>query len=202
MKEPGLPAEGADPRADGLVQRPRDRSANIDWRQADASKLKFRQDPGPQNALGLVRIDMPNEHGVYMHDTPMKPLFNQRGRAFSAGCVRVQDVFTLAEWVAKYETGWDQPGRAQDVIATRPGARPHLTRPLPVYFTYITAWAEPDGRIVFRPDIYSRDGVRDLIASARARSRGRARRRAGRWRPDVPAGSSSGRAISGGTSRW
>ena len=44
---------------------------------------------------------MPNEHGVYMHDTPMKPLFNQRGRAFSAGCVRVQDVFTLAEWVAQ-----------------------------------------------------------------------------------------------------
>ena len=68
-------------------------STNIDWRQADASKIKFRQDPGPQNALGLVRLDMPNEHGVYMHDTPMKPLFNQRGRAFSAGCVRVQDVF-------------------------------------------------------------------------------------------------------------
>ena len=46
---------------------------------------------------------MPNEHGVYMHDTPMKQLFGSRGRAFSAGCVRVQDVFTLAEWVARYE---------------------------------------------------------------------------------------------------
>jgi murein L,D-transpeptidase YcbB/YkuD len=91
-------------------------SASIDWRQADVAKIKFRQDPGPQNALGLVRLDMPNEHGVYMHDTPMKPLFGQRGRAFSAGCVRVQDVFTLAEWVARYEPGWGQQGRAQEII--------------------------------------------------------------------------------------
>ena len=53
---------------------------------------------------------MPNSEGVYMHDTPMKPLFNQRGRAFSAGCVRVQDVFALAEWVARYEPGWSIPG--------------------------------------------------------------------------------------------
>jgi len=139
-------------------------SANIDWRQADVNKIKFRQDPGPQNALGLVRLDMPNEHGVYMHDTPMKPLFGQRGRAFSAGCVRVQDVFTLAEWVAKYEPGWNQPGRAQAIIDAGQPVDLVLTRPVPVYFAYITAWAELDGRVVFRPDIYSRDGLRDLIA--------------------------------------
>jgi murein L,D-transpeptidase YcbB/YkuD len=138
---------------------------NIDWRQVDAAKLRFRQDPGPQNALGLVRLDMPNEHGVYMHDTPMKPLFNQRGRAFSAGCVRVQDVFTLAEWVARYEVGWEQPGRAQEVLNGGNALDLNLTRPVPVYFTYITAWAEPTGAIQFRPDIYGRDGVRDLVAS-------------------------------------
>ena len=139
--------------------------SNIDWRQVDANRLRFRQDPGPQNALGLVRIDMPNADGVYMHDTPMKQLFNQRSRAFSAGCVRVQDVFKLVEWIAKYENGWAEPGRAQDVIATGQPLDMNLTRPLPVYFTYITAWAELDGKIVFRPDIYNRDGVRDLIAS-------------------------------------
>ena len=100
-----------------------------------------------------------------MHDTPLKQLFNQRGRAFSAGCVRVQDVFTLVEWIAKYENGWGQPGRAQDVVADGQPLDLTLTRPLPVYFTYITAWAEPNGRIVFRPDIYSRDGVRDTVAS-------------------------------------
>jgi murein L,D-transpeptidase YcbB/YkuD len=144
---------------------------NIDWRQADATKIKFRQDPGPQNALGLLRLDMPNEHGVYMHDTPMKPLFNQRGRAFSAGCVRVQDVFALAEWVARYEPGWERPGRVQEVLAAGNAFDLNLTRPVPVYFAYITAWAEPNGAIQFRPDIYGRDGLRDL-ASAHERDPG------------------------------
>jgi L,D-transpeptidase YcbB len=139
-------------------------SSSIDWRQADVSRIKFRQDPGPQNALGLVRLDMPNEHGVYMHDTPMKPLFGQRGRAFSAGCVRVQDVFTLAEWVARYEPGWSEPGRAQQIVDAGQAVDVVLTRPVPVYFAYITAWAELNGRVVFRPDIYSRDGLRDLVA--------------------------------------
>jgi murein L,D-transpeptidase YcbB/YkuD len=66
---------------------------SVNWGSPEAMKLKFRQDPGPQNALGLVRIDMPNADNVYMHDTPMKTLFDQRSRAFSAGCVRVQAVF-------------------------------------------------------------------------------------------------------------
>ena len=166
VKEPGYLQQERIRVLTGSFNGPEINSSSIDWRQVDGNKLRFRQDPGPQNALGLVRIDMPNEHGVYMHDTPLKPLFNQRGRAFSAGCVRVQDVFKLAEWIAKYESGWDQPGRAQDVIAAGQPVDITLTRPLPVHFTYITAWAELDGRIMFRPDIYGRDGVRDLVASA------------------------------------
>jgi murein L,D-transpeptidase YcbB/YkuD len=136
--------------------------ANVDWAKVDANRIRFKQDPGLHNALGLVRIDMPNSEGVYMHDTPMKHLFNQRWRAFSAGCVRVQDVFTLVEWIAKYETGWSEPGRAQDMIATGQALDMTLTKPVPVYFTYITAWAELDGRIMFRPDIYGRDGVQEV----------------------------------------
>lgn len=132
--------------------------ASIDWNQADAAKIKFRQDPGPQNALGLVRIDMQNEFGVYMHDTPMKPLFQQRARPFSAGCVRVQDVFKLAEWLARYEPGWDQPGRVDAVLQQGQALDLTLTRPVPVYFAYITAWAEGNGEVQFRPDIYKRDG--------------------------------------------
>ncbi len=131
---------------------------SIDWSQADAKRIKLKQDPGPQNALGLVRIDMQNEHGVYMHDTPMKPLFQQRARAFSAGCVRVQDVFQLVEWLAKHEPGWENPGQVQATIDMGQALDVSLSRPIPVYFAYITAWAEPDGRISFRPDIYRRDG--------------------------------------------
>jgi murein L,D-transpeptidase YcbB/YkuD len=136
---------------------------SIDWTRADPTKIRFRQDPGPQNALGLVRIDMPNVHTVYMHDTPMKPLFNQRVRPFSAGCVRVQDVFELVEWIGRFEPGWDRPGRAQEIVDGGQPVDVTLTRPLPVYFTYLTAWAEADGVAVFRPDVYGRDGSRELV---------------------------------------
>ncbi|OYW56710.1 MAG: hypothetical protein B7Y80_01080 [Hyphomicrobium sp. 32-62-53] len=130
----------------------------IDWTTAEASKIKLRQDPGPQNALGLVRIDMQNEHGVYMHDTPLKTLFDQRARAFSAGCVRVQDVFKLVSWIASFEPGWENPGQVDAVIEAGLPLDLQLTRPIPVYFAYITAWAEQDGMVHFRTDIYNRDG--------------------------------------------
>ena len=122
----------------------------IDWRTAEATKIKFRQDPGPQNALGLVRIDMPNEHGVYMHDTPMKQLFGQRARAFSAGCVSFTcPIFTLAEWVAKYEPGWNRPGAAQAIIDAGQPVDLVLTRPVPVC-AYITAWANSNSQALLR----------------------------------------------------
>jgi murein L,D-transpeptidase YcbB/YkuD len=136
----------------------------VDWDAPEAKTLKFKQDPGPQNALGLVRIDMPNEHTVYMHDTPMKQLFAQRGRAFSAGCVRVEGVFDLVAWILRDVPGMD---RAQiDVILNEgnPLDIP-VPKPIPVHFVYVTAWAEPDGRVEFRPDLYGRDGTQELVAS-------------------------------------
>jgi murein L,D-transpeptidase YcbB/YkuD len=75
----------------------------------------------------------------------------------------VQDVFTLVEWIARYEVGWEQPGRAQAVVDNGQPLDVSLTRPVPVYFTYITAWAEGDGRAVFRPDVYGRDGLKELV---------------------------------------
>lgn len=134
--------------------------SSIDWHNVDHDKIRFRQDPGDWNALGLVRIDMPNSETVYMHDTPMKKLFGQAGRAYSAGCVRVQDVFDLVDWIAKYELGWEEPGRAKSVIAAGQPLDLELTRPVPVIFTYITAWGEQDGTVQFRRDIYDRDGSR------------------------------------------
>lgn len=141
----------------------------VDWHTASAARLKFRQDPGPQNALGLVRLDMSNEYGVYMHDTPLKKLFAQRGRAFSAGCVRVDNVFRLAEWIARDEPGFETPGRAEQILAAGEPVTVDLKHPVPVYFTYITAWAEPEqagGTVEFRPDIYNKDGSHRLIAGS------------------------------------
>ena len=136
-------------------------ATRINWAQFDPASTKLRQDPGPQNALGLVRLDMPNEHGVYMHDTPMKPLFGRAQRAFSAGCVRVQDVFELAAWLAKDELGMDRR-RVDDIIAAGAPVDITLTRPVPVYFVYLTAWADAGGHPDFRPDIYDRDGLKEL----------------------------------------
>lgn len=136
-------------------------ATRIDWASFDPVTTKLRQDPGPQNALGLVRLDMPNEHGVYMHDTPMKPLFGRAQRAFSAGCVRVQDVFDLAAWLAKDEPGMDRR-RVDEIVAGGVPVDITLARPVPVYFIYLTAWADESGNAEFRPDVYGRDGLREL----------------------------------------
>ncbi len=142
-------------------------ATRINWSTFDSKTMKFRQDPGPQNALGLVRLDMPNEHGVYMHDTPMKPLFGQAQRAFSAGCVRVQDVFDLAAWIAKDEPGTDRR-RVDEILAAGAAVDITLAKPVPVYFAYLTAWADAAGNAEFRPDIYGRDGLRELSGDREA----------------------------------
>lgn len=139
---------------------------SINWQTADAEVVKFRQDPGPWNALGLVRINMPNEHIVYMHDTPLKPLFGQRYRAFSAGCVRVEGVMDLVRWIASYEPGFTDRAAVGNIIQQGQPLDITLTRPIPVHFTYVTAWAEADGSIQFRPDIYGRDGSEELVGTA------------------------------------
>ena len=135
-------------------------SDEIDWRSPAASQLKFRQDPGPWNALGFVRLDMPNEHSVYMHDTPMKDLFSHQQRAFTAGCIRVEGVFDLVSWVLRDVQGWDQAA-IDKVLANGQSIDVALAKPVPVLFAYITTWSGPDGRIDFRSDIYGRDGAID-----------------------------------------
>ncbi len=150
---------------DGSYDGPEIQQSQIDWNSIDKSRIRFKQDPGDRNALGLVRLDMSNEHGVYMHDTPMKNLFGQAGRAFSAGCVRVQGVFDLVEWLAQNEPGWEQPGRVQAVLSGGQAVDLQLSRPVPVIFAYITAWAEPSGDVNFRHDVYNRDGSATTVAS-------------------------------------
>jgi murein L,D-transpeptidase YcbB/YkuD len=129
--------------------------ASIDWASPQVVSYKFRQDPGPQNALGVVRINMPNKHSVYMHDTPLKTLFGQSARAFSSGCVRVEKVQELVAWLLG-EKGWSLD-KVQAQIDSGKKIDVKLPRAVPVHFVYLTAFATGNGIAQFRPDIYGRD---------------------------------------------
>ncbi len=133
--------------------------AQVNWNSEEATQYMFRQDPGGEfNSLGFVRINIANPHGVYMHDTPAKGIFGDDYRFVSSGCVRVQNVRDYIYWILQ-----DNPQWTRDAIdaALRSGqrldARPR--EPIPVYWTYITAWGTPEGVIQFRDDIYGKDGV-------------------------------------------
>ncbi len=136
----------------------------IDWRSPEALTYKFRQDPGPGNALGFVRINIPNAHAVYMHDTPAKSLFNREYRAQSSGCVRIQNVQDLLGWILKGEPDWT-PSRINTVIRAGESVDVNLKKTIPVTWVYITAWTTPKGIVQFRRDLYNRDGVGRLAAN-------------------------------------
>ena len=129
--------------------------AEVDWASPQVVSYKFRQDPGPQNALGLVRINMPNKHAVYMHDTPLKALFSQSARAFSSGCVRVERVFDLVAWLLG-DQGWTL-AKVEDQIASGKKIDVKLKKHVPVHFVYLSAFAAGNGMAQFRPDIYGQD---------------------------------------------
>ena len=135
--------------------------SSIDWNSDEAVNYMFRQDPGKINAMGSVKINFPNPHAVYMHDTPQQSLFSKLLRFESSGCVRVQNVRDLITWLAKDTPGW---GRRQieQVIESGDRIDVDLASPVPVYWNYITAWSTRNGVVQFRDDIYGRDGAEQL----------------------------------------
>jgi murein L,D-transpeptidase YcbB/YkuD len=131
--------------------------STIDWSDRPSLRqLEFRQRPGPKNALGLVKFLFPNEFDVYLHDTPTRKLFTQAVRAFSHGCVRVEQAQALAQWVLRDEPGWDE---ARILRAMRAGVEQHLrlSHPLPVHIVYFTAWVDEVGAVHLERDIYGYD---------------------------------------------
>lgn len=131
----------------------------IDWNTNDAVNYQFRQDPGDENSLGSVRINFHNTHQVYLHDTPSKTLFGSDYRFHSSGCVRVQNVRELVTWLLQSSTpDWDR-AKVDDVIRTGLREDVKLKLQIPLYLTYVTAWANADGVVHFREDIYDRDGL-------------------------------------------
>ncbi|MEH3147549.1 MAG: L,D-transpeptidase family protein [Methylobacterium frigidaeris] len=144
----------------------------VDWSTAKAVNYTLRQDPGFDNSLGQVRIDMPNRHAVYMHDTPSKSLFSRDGRFHSSGCVRVAEVKELVGWLLDGTPGPGGPGTAwgpmeiETGIATGERRDLKLARPVPVTFVYMTGYATPDGRAHFRDDVYGLDSGPPAAAPA------------------------------------
>lgn len=115
-----------------------------------------RQKPGPKNSLGLVKFLFPNSYDIYLHDTPSKSLFGESSRAFSHGCIRVENPAKLAAFLLKNSKGWDE---AKIKTAMNSGKEQYVTlkNKVPVYIAYFTAFIDRNNRLNFRKDIYSRD---------------------------------------------
>ena len=132
--------------------------ADINWYSEDATNYTFRQDPGSFNSLGSIRINFPNPHQVYMHDTPLKNLFGEDFRFHSSGCVRVQNVRELVVWLLSGTRGWSRP-EIDLLIKSGELKTARLANPVPLHWVYVTGWATADGIVQFREDIYGRDNV-------------------------------------------
>lgn len=124
------------------------------------------QSPGPWNALGRIKFDFPNRYSVYLHDTPARALFTDPERAASHGCVRLERPLELAEALLAADPRWD-PKTIKAAIDSGRTLRVSLPDPTAVVLTYQTAFAEADGSVHFRPDVYGRDTKLTLALSNR-----------------------------------
>ena len=131
--------------------------SSIDWETITERNFPvwMVQRPGPNNALGRVKVMFPNEHSVYLHDTPSKALFNKAERAFSHGCIRVENPFDLAEQLLGGD-GWNQ-AKFKQVLDEGEPTKVSLSKPMPVLLLYWTTMVTPDGVVYFFNDVYSRD---------------------------------------------
>ena len=140
--------------------------AAVDWKADRVPNFTIRQDAGAGNALGALRIDMPNPHSVYMHDTNHKEHFSSDHRFHSSGCARVAEVRDLAAWLLEDNAGWSR--RELDAAIAKGGSQTvRLTHKVPVAWVYLTGWVTRDDLVHFRDDIYGHDVPpdRSLVAS-------------------------------------
>lgn len=139
-------------------------SLDADWNiddlydQLDPMADEVRQQPGSKNALGQVKFMFPNKHAVYLHDTPSRYNFGRSARAFSSGCIRVENPLELAALLLDDQSGWD-PDKIDQVIKGGKRTTVRLSKSLPVLLLYWTAFMGLDGNINFRDDLYGRDAA-------------------------------------------
>lgn len=124
----------------------------VDWGNVSANRVQIRQPPGDDNALGAIKFLFPNEHSVYLHDTPSKSFFQKDVRALSHGCVRVQNPFEFADVLLAYEGGWTSQ-RLRKMVGGRESWI-NLPKRIPIHLTYFTAFVDDHGSVQTVPDIY------------------------------------------------
>ncbi|MBA3889848.1 MAG: L,D-transpeptidase family protein [Gemmatimonadaceae bacterium] len=135
-----------------FAQNPGYMEANNYEYWSDGGTRRIRQTPGPKNSLGLVKFMFPNSYNIYLHDTPSRSLFQRDVRAFSHGCIRVENPNQLAQWAL----GWDEARVEEAMQRGNDNRTVRLERKIPVYIAYFTAY-EKDGRLHFGNDLYSKD---------------------------------------------
>jgi L,D-transpeptidase YcbB len=165
IKRDYLPKLQANPNALGHLQLIDRRGkvvprGSVNFAAYSASNFPFnlRQAPGDGNALGRVKFMFPNPHAIYLHDTPEKHLFSRETRAYSSGCVRLNDPFDFAyELLSRQEA--DPKTAFHKVLDTRKQERIVLKEPVPIHLEYRTAFSNPRGQMQYRRDMYGRDAV-------------------------------------------
>ena len=123
----------------------------------DGKVQRWRQPPGPSNALGKIKFDMPNSEAIFLHDTNARSRFNSSVRALSHGCVRTQDIVELSKLLLADDGGEWTPEKVDEVLASGKTVNAKFVEPLPVYIVYFSAAALNDGTIVPYADLYKRD---------------------------------------------
>jgi murein L,D-transpeptidase YcbB/YkuD len=139
---------------------------SVDWKAVQAGKthVRIRQDPGPENFMGILKFPFPNPEDIYLHDTPAKGHFNDANRAQSNGCIRLEDATRFGRWLLG--------GRDPTPPGPDPEIQVQLQQPVPIYVTYITAQPTPEG-LTFLKDEYGWDqpGAAQMAAAEMAASR-------------------------------
>ncbi|QEL23253.1 L,D-transpeptidase family protein [Bosea sp. F3-2] len=137
--------------------------ATVKWSTLTNPYFYVRQEPGPTNSLGQLKIDMPNSDAVYMHDTPKKTLFRNDVRFNSSGCARIEGVRDLAAWLLE-GSEWNRQS-IEDEIAKGERKNIPLKKSVPVAWVYLTGWQGADGQVQFRDDIYGLDTPQGIVTS-------------------------------------
>jgi L,D-transpeptidase YcbB len=130
----------------------------INWRNAVVDNYHFRQEPGGENAMATAKINFNSPFGIYLHDTPERQLFQAGGRFFSSGCVRVDKVAILINWILNGQDGFN-PSRIEELAQSEERLDEKIINPPQLRVAYLTAWPTTGGTVAFRGDVYGLDGT-------------------------------------------